>query len=106
MAAPTNAALVKKVLANWEPSTHGPHRQMLRRNRTSAFGARAEVAVRCHRLRRLRMTRFEHPILFDPLPHERGNNLFPVDRTDRWLRLNGEFIASDLKSALLFCSAP
>jgi hypothetical protein len=24
MAAPTNAALVKKVLANSEPSTHGP----------------------------------------------------------------------------------
>jgi hypothetical protein len=24
MAAPTNAALVKKVLANPEPSTHGP----------------------------------------------------------------------------------
>ena len=24
MAAPTNAALVKKVLANLEPSTHGP----------------------------------------------------------------------------------
>jgi hypothetical protein len=26
MAAPTNAALVKKVLANSEPSTHGPSR--------------------------------------------------------------------------------
>ena len=26
MAAPTNAALVKKVLANSEPSTHGPKR--------------------------------------------------------------------------------
>ena len=25
MAAPTNAAFVKKVLANSEPSTHGPH---------------------------------------------------------------------------------
>src|SRR5216110_3181901 len=24
MAAPTNAAFVKKALANWEPSTHGP----------------------------------------------------------------------------------
>src|SRR5215217_1963008 len=28
MAAPTNAALVKKALANSEPSTHGPSRQM------------------------------------------------------------------------------
>jgi hypothetical protein len=27
MAAPTNAALVKKVLANSEPSTHGPSRK-------------------------------------------------------------------------------
>ena len=27
MAAPTNAALVKKVLANPEPSTHGPSRK-------------------------------------------------------------------------------
>ena len=26
MAAPTNTALVKKVLANSEPSTHGPKR--------------------------------------------------------------------------------
>jgi hypothetical protein len=28
MAAPTNAALVKKVLANSEPSTHGPTRTL------------------------------------------------------------------------------
>ena len=27
MAAPTNAALVKKALANSEPSTHGPSRR-------------------------------------------------------------------------------
>jgi len=38
MAAPTNAAFVKKVLANSEPSTHGPSRQMLRRKPLSAFG--------------------------------------------------------------------
>jgi hypothetical protein len=31
MAAPTNAALVKKVLANSEPSTHGPLRRSPRR---------------------------------------------------------------------------
>ena len=49
---------------------------------------------------------FEHPMLFDPLPHERGNNLFPVDRTGRWLHLDSELFALDFKSALLFCSAP
>ena len=30
MAAPTNAAFVKKVLANSEPSTHDPKRTLLR----------------------------------------------------------------------------
>ena len=44
MAAPTNAALVKKTLANPEPSTHGPSRQILQRKRMSAFGGRGEVA--------------------------------------------------------------
>jgi hypothetical protein len=33
MAAPTNAALVKKVLANSEPSTHGGRPDSLRRGR-------------------------------------------------------------------------
>jgi hypothetical protein len=37
MAAPTNAALVKKVLANSEPSTHGPFRRSLRRKIMSEF---------------------------------------------------------------------
>ena len=32
MAAPTNAALVKKTLANSEPSTHGPFRRSRRCN--------------------------------------------------------------------------
>ena len=31
MAAPTNAALLQKVLANPEPSTHGPFRRWRRR---------------------------------------------------------------------------
>jgi len=30
MAAPTNAALLQKVLANPEPSTHGPKRHLVR----------------------------------------------------------------------------
>ena len=43
MAAPTNAALVKKVLANSEPSIHGPSRHLPRCERMSPFEARAEV---------------------------------------------------------------
>ena len=45
MAAPTDAALVKKVLANSEPSTHGPLRQILQRKRMSAFTVITEVAA-------------------------------------------------------------
>jgi hypothetical protein len=37
MAAPTNTALVKKALANSEPSTHGPSRTFLVSQRTSAL---------------------------------------------------------------------
>jgi hypothetical protein len=44
MAAPTNAAFVKKVLANSEPSTHGPSRQFAP---TQQFGRfRCEVDMR------------------------------------------------------------
>ena len=38
MAAPTNAAYVKKALANSEPSTHGPSRHFAARNDTSGVG--------------------------------------------------------------------
>ena len=38
MAAPTNAAYVKKILANPEPSTHGTKRTIKLRPRLSAFG--------------------------------------------------------------------
>ena len=44
MAAPTNAALVKKVLANSEPSTHGPKRTSRPRRGMSAFGGKADIA--------------------------------------------------------------
>jgi hypothetical protein len=40
MAAPTNAANVKKALANSEPSTHGTSRPSLRRNNLVAIGAK------------------------------------------------------------------
>jgi hypothetical protein len=38
MAAPTNAANVKKVLANPEPSTHDPNRTSLHRKTRAASG--------------------------------------------------------------------
>jgi hypothetical protein len=38
MAAPTNTALVKKVLANSEPSTHGPERHFAAPNNNVAIG--------------------------------------------------------------------
>jgi hypothetical protein len=43
MAAPTNAARVKILLANSEPSTHGPKRRLARRKAVSVFGGKAEV---------------------------------------------------------------
>jgi len=42
MAAPTNAANVKKALANSEPSTHGTSLHSLRRNSLSAIGVTAD----------------------------------------------------------------
>jgi hypothetical protein len=43
MAAPTNAALVKKVLANSEPSTHGPKRTRRSASAAAAFGGKADA---------------------------------------------------------------
>jgi hypothetical protein len=40
MAAPTNAAHVKKVLANSEPSTHGPSRHFSKMQNFVAIGAK------------------------------------------------------------------
>jgi hypothetical protein len=42
MAAPTNAALVKKVLANSEPSTHGPSRHLMHRSDMSGVEVKAD----------------------------------------------------------------
>jgi hypothetical protein len=44
MAAPTNAARVKILLANSEPSTHGPLRRYCGRQRMATFDGKAEVA--------------------------------------------------------------
>ena len=44
-------ALVKKALANSEPSTHGPLRQILQRKRMSAFRVIADVAAGCFKRR-------------------------------------------------------
>ena len=50
MAAPTNAAFVKKVLANSEPSTHGPKRTFRLRRGMSAIGGKADIECkRCER---------------------------------------------------------
>ena len=43
MAAPTNAALVKKALANSEPSTHGPKRHFAAPNNNVALGATTDI---------------------------------------------------------------
>jgi hypothetical protein len=48
MAAPTNAANVKKALANSEPSTHGTSRQLLQRDIIAAIGGIADVTRTCH----------------------------------------------------------
>ena len=43
MAAPTNAAYVKKILANSEPSTHGTQRTFKSRKSMAAFGGKADA---------------------------------------------------------------
>ena len=43
MAAPTNAAYVKKILANSEPSTHGTERTCRAPHKMSAFAGRADA---------------------------------------------------------------
>ena len=45
MAAPTNAANVKKALANSEPSTHGTKRTFKNRRSMSAFGGIADIPL-------------------------------------------------------------
>ena len=45
MAAPTNAAFVKKVLANSEPSTHGPKRTRRSMKAAAAFGGKADTPL-------------------------------------------------------------
>ena len=49
MAAPTNAANVKKALANSEPSTHGTKRTSACALHMSAFGGKADIAP-CRRV--------------------------------------------------------
>ena len=43
MAAPTNAARVKKVLANLEPSTHGPSRHFAATQHVCRFRSEADI---------------------------------------------------------------
>src|SRR6187455_1892565 len=51
MAAPTNAANVKKALANSEPSTHGPTRTSRHVRFFAASGAKADISRECERSR-------------------------------------------------------
>ena len=60
MAAPTNAALVKKVLANSEPSTHGPSRHAMPKRFLVAFGGIADIAGPAAGSTRSRMTQLGH----------------------------------------------
>jgi hypothetical protein len=46
MAAPTNAAHVKKTLANLEPSTHGTKQTWMPSLSMSAFGGKADIPDR------------------------------------------------------------
>ena len=46
MAAPTNAANVKKVLANSEPSTHGTSETSTDVRYLAAFGGKADISQR------------------------------------------------------------
>jgi hypothetical protein len=49
MAAPTNTALVKKVLANSEPSTHGPYATFTHVRLESGMRGRADMLwLACH----------------------------------------------------------
>src|SRR5215831_10832192 len=50
MAAPTNAAGVKKALANPEPSTHGPEPKYALAGGMSAFGSKPDQGSRDRRL--------------------------------------------------------
>jgi|HubBroStandDraft_1064217.scaffolds.fasta_scaffold11618_5 hypothetical protein len=43
MAAPTNAAFVKKVLANSEPSTHGPYRYLAALHQIGRYRSEPDV---------------------------------------------------------------
>jgi len=55
MAAPTNDCNVKKVLANPEPSTHGPKRTSLGAPHMSAFGGKADMTIAEHMEERKRV---------------------------------------------------
>ena len=50
MAAPTNAANVKKALANSEPSTHGTKQTLAIAMQMSAFGGEADM-MQCARVK-------------------------------------------------------
>ena len=80
MAAPTNTALVKKVLANSEPSTHGPSRQTMCGNKMSAYGARAKVTGACPERRELTEGRHDG-LVSKPLACAKARPLNKIEKT-------------------------
>ena len=96
MAAPTNAAYVKKALANSEPSTHGTSRQISSREFTVGIGWKADIGrqvvsakpvaidplrnslVQCHHTFRVHhgghcsladLSEFGYPVPYEPSTH-------------------------------------
>jgi hypothetical protein len=83
MAAPTNAAFVKKVLANSEPSTHGPEADIGARQSMSALPPEADIAegqaacpplLRRFQMPQGRVELVKRPIYFVGGDHQRGTD--------------------------------
>src|ERR1035437_7954508 len=60
MAAPTNAAYVKKILANPEPSTHGTSRHFAAPQNLSAIGLTTDKGLHWAPMARQRLTQLRH----------------------------------------------
>jgi hypothetical protein len=80
MAAPTNAALVKKTLANSEPSTHGPSRPIVALKVLVANGGIADVG-RAHLGNRLASDSFQKISIPGKLPRAVSARKFRGYRT-------------------------
>ena len=82
MAAPTNAANVKKALANSEPSTHGTSRHFAAPQNLVAIGGIADIGPDWQQLARSLMTHLGHCCLDRHAPPSTINSGFNHRRTD------------------------